>query len=131
GGRVRHRRSVELEGDIGSGLRRTRSGAGDRAVTVSGERVSTSAGGFNHSWQRHVAIYGLATRFLGPGPVLDLGCGVGHSYRLLAPRETVGIDVEPSVLEGQDRPTVCADMRSLPFPDESFDSVLSVHSIEH
>jgi len=98
---------------------------------LTGERVMTAAGGFNPTYQRHVAAYRLAATLLGPGRVLDLGCGVGHSYRELAPRETVGVDLEPSILVGQDRETVAADMRSLPFADGSFDSVLSVHSIEH
>jgi SAM-dependent methyltransferase len=63
--------------------------------------------------------------------VVDVGCGVGHSYRRLEPRETVGVDVEPAALAGQERPTVVADMRELPFPDASFASAVSVHSIEH
>ena len=32
---------------------------------------------------------------------------------------------------GQERETVVADMRSLPFEDRSFSSVLSVQSLEH
>jgi SAM-dependent methyltransferase len=100
-------------------------------VKITGERVMTAAGGFNPTWQRHVAAYALAEPALGPGRVLDLGCGVGHSFHLLAPRETVGLDVDPEALAGQARETVVADMRALPFPDGSFASVLAVHSIEH
>jgi SAM-dependent methyltransferase len=100
-------------------------------VKITGERVMTPAGGFNPTWQRHVAAYALAEPELGPGRVLDLGCGVGHSFHLLAPRETVGVDVDPDALAGQARETVVADMRALPFPDRSFESVLAVHSIEH
>lgn len=100
-------------------------------MTVTGERVTTPAGGFNPTWQRHVAAYALTAPMLGPGPVLDLGCGVGHSYRLLEPRTTVGVDLEAGALRGQERETVAADMRALPFGDGSFESVLSVHSIEH
>lgn len=100
-------------------------------MTVTGERVMTRAGGFNMSWQRHAACYALAEPFLPPGRVLDLGCGIGHSYDLLAPRETVGLDCDAQVLEGQDRETVVADMRRIPFGDRSFASVVAVHSIEH
>ncbi len=50
---------------------------------------------------------------------------------MLAPRETVGVDIDPSALAGQERETLVADMRALPFPDASFASVLAVHSIEH
>ncbi|MDQ5895712.1 MAG: hypothetical protein QG596_1973 [Actinomycetota bacterium] len=91
----------------------------------------TSAGGFNPTWQRHVAAYELAEPAFGPGLLLDLGCGVGHSFELLAPRETVGVDLDADALEGQERKTVVADMRDLPFDDDCFESVLSVHSIEH
>lgn len=101
----------------------------NRAPT--GERVVTAAGGFNPTWQRHVAAYGLCADLLPPGRVLDLGCGIGHSFELLAPRESVGVDLDPGSLRGQRRETHVADMRELPFPDRSFASVLSVQSIEH
>ncbi len=99
--------------------------------SVTGERVVTSSGGFNPTWQRHVAAYALCAEYLGPGRIADVGCGVGHSYELLAPRETVGIDLDEAAMEGQARTTVRADMRSLPFADGEFDGVISVHSIEH
>jgi SAM-dependent methyltransferase len=101
------------------------------AHRITGERVSTPEGGFNPTWQRHVAAYALAAPLLGDAPVLDLGCGVGHSYHLLASRETVGVDIDPEALAGQDRRTVVADMRALPFAAGSFPSVLSVQSLEH
>ena len=98
---------------------------------ITGERVSSPEGGFNPTFQRHVAAYRLIAPLLSHGRVLDLGCGVGHSYRELAPRVTVGVDREPSVLAGQDRETHAADMRELPFGDGSFASVVSVQAIEH
>ena len=98
---------------------------------VTGERVVTSSGGFNPTWQRHVAAYALCERYLAPGRIADIGCGIGHSYRLLAPRETVGVDVDGAALEGQERETVAADMRRLPFADGEFDGAIAVHSIEH
>lgn len=98
---------------------------------MTGERVVTAEAGFNPTWQRHVAAYRLCARFLPEGKTVDLGCGVGHSFELLAPRETVGVDVDPEVLRGQPRETVVADMRHLPFPDGAFAGALAVQSIEH
>jgi SAM-dependent methyltransferase len=101
-------------------------------MRVTGERVSSPEGGFRPTWERHVAAYAAAATLLPPGgTVLDVGCGVGHSYALLAPRETVGVDVAPEALEGQQRRTIVADMRDLPLPDASFASLLAVQSIEH
>lgn len=98
---------------------------------ITGERVSRPEGGFNPTYQRHVAAYRLCAPLLGDGRVLDLGCGVGHSFSELAPRETVGVDIDAGALAGQDRETHVADMRNLPFAERSFASVISVHSIEH
>ena len=98
---------------------------------VTGERVSTDERGFNPTYQRHRACYRLAAGFLPAGRVLDLGCGTGHALDELAPRESVGVDVDPRSLEGQARETVAADMRALPFADAAFASLVCIHAIEH
>jgi SAM-dependent methyltransferase len=98
---------------------------------ITGERVTTAQGGFNPSFQRHRAEYRLCAGLLGDGRVMDLGCGTGHSWTELSPRETVGVDIDAAALAGQERETHQADMRSLPFPDAGFDAVVSVQSIEH
>lgn len=98
---------------------------------ITGERVTTAQGGFNPSFQRHRAEYALCASLLGPGRVLDLGCGTGHSYELLAPRETVGVDVDAAALSHQQRETHAADMRELPFAPDAFDSIVAIQSIEH
>lgn len=98
---------------------------------ITGERVSAPEGGFNPTFQRHVAAYRLCAPLLGAGRVLDIGCGVGHSFEELAPRETVGVDLDAASLAPQRRETVVSDMRDLPFEDGSFESVLAVQSIEH
>ena len=87
---------------------------------ITGERVVTSEGGFNPTYQRHVATYRLLrARCCPDGRVLDLGCGVGHSFAELAPRETVGVDLTAEALAGQERETHVADMRELPLADSS------------
>jgi SAM-dependent methyltransferase len=100
-------------------------------MKITGERAVSPVGGFNPAWQRHAAAYVLSEPILGPGRVLDLGCGVGHSFHRLAPRETVGVDIDPAALAGQQRETVVADMRELPFADKSFASAIASHAVEH
>ncbi len=100
-------------------------------MKLTGERVVTARGRFNPTWQRHVAAYTLADGLLPEGRLLDVGCGIGHSYHLLAPRETVGLDLSEDALRGQARSTVRADMRALPVRGSAFPCVLSVQSLEH
>jgi ubiquinone/menaquinone biosynthesis C-methylase UbiE len=66
--------------------------------------------------------------------VLEVGCGSGHLTKRLADRgvDIVGIDANPNAREvaGTDR---VLHMRAehLEFDDKEFDSVISVHAIEH
>ena len=64
--------------------------------------------------------------------VLDLGCGTGRHTRVLRERWwTVGLDLSMALLkiarkESPEAPYVRADMRELPFADESFDLVVNL-----
>ena len=64
--------------------------------------------------------------------VLDLACGAGrHSKPLCERWWTVGLDLSAALLrvarrEAPDAPYVRADMRVLPFADESFDLVVNL-----
>ena len=71
--------------------------------------------------------------------VLDLGCGNGKTSAALMEKGAVvtGIDFSPSAVRscmdqfGGKGTFLEADVRALPFPDGSFDKIVSVHVIEH
>lgn len=72
---------------------------------------------------------------LGPGPVLELGCGNGKLLRPLrkAGVDAVGLDIAWHALARMpgDVPRVLADASALPFADASFSAVLDVHCTGH
>jgi SAM-dependent methyltransferase len=100
-------------------------------LRITGERIVTSEGGFNPTWQRHTANYRFAADAAPPGPVLDLGCGSGHAAYYLGERWSVGVDLDHAALAGQPRPGTRGDLRRLPFADGAFASVVCLHAVEH
>lgn len=66
-------------------------------------------------------------------PVLDLGCGEGRLAALLEPSvRWVGVDSSPAQLAANPhRPLVRADMRTLPFRDETFAEVTHLWCLYH
>lgn len=72
--------------------------------------------------------------WLGPGPVLELGCGNGKLLHPLAAAglRVVGLDLAWNALRRLDHPDrVLADAATLPFAPASFTAVLDVHCGGH
>jgi SAM-dependent methyltransferase len=89
-----------------------------------------------------VADFALALCDAGAESVLDLGCGAGRHTILLARQgfRVCSMDVSEYGLESTRRWLAAeklsawlqlADMTSLPYPDSTFDAVLSLHVIYH
>lgn len=92
----------------------------------------------------HLAQYEDVARHVAPGMrVLDAGCGDGVLSRMLAERGAIvfGTDISEPNIERcnqyakeaglSNMEFAVADSESLPFPDNSFDLVVSSHVLEH
>ncbi len=82
--------------------------------------------------------YAAYQRFQLTEPVLDLGCGDGHFFRMLWPDivDVVGVDIDPSMLKKARESGIYKEVHNvpaheLPFEPESFGSVFANCSIEH
>lgn len=68
----------------------------------------------------------------GGGKLLDVGCGKGALLTEIKehyPHLTIqGIDW---VIQTEDLPVICGSMYELPFENDSFDTVLCTHTLEH
>ena len=90
---------------------------------------------------RHLFAYEYVITQIPPGAsVLEIGFGEGYGSRLMAKviKEVIAIDIEEAVVryaqEHYSSPTCrfqAYDGHHLPFPDETFDALVSMQVIEH
>ena len=108
-------------------------------LEFTGERFIPGAAG--EIWYEHWHRYHFAAGFVGGRDVLDVACGEGYGSALLAraARRVTGADIAPAlILHARSRYAgianldFCqADCATLPFPDASFDVVVTFETIEH
>jgi SAM-dependent methyltransferase len=89
----------------------------------------------------HRARYHFGAQVVADKEVLDASCGIGYGLEILSKggaAAVIGVDLDPEAIsEARSRfgeyavALVEADLRKLPFEDESFDAVVSFETIEH
>ncbi len=118
-----------------------------RDIQAFDDRAPGYEAGWRGGWHRDIArrTADIALASSGePSRILDVGCGTGFLLRLLASRlpgahELVGVDPAPHMVEvAQSGAAHDARLRvlvgaaeRLPFPDASFDLVVSTTSFDH
>jgi SAM-dependent methyltransferase len=115
----------------------------DYQLITQNQRTAWSTGDFNQVARQIVSISEDLVREVDPRPgqrVLDVACGSGNTALVAARRycDVTGIDFVPALIErararaaadGVEASFQVADAHDLPFPDASFDVVLSVMGV--
>lgn len=104
------------------------------------ERFDPAESGGRLVHAEHIARYHWAAQAVAGKEVLDAGCGTGYGTAILAqagPARLCGVDVASDAIEatrahlGDAAALQIADVRELPFEDDSFDAVVCFEVIEH
>lgn len=109
-----------------------------RSPRFTGERVTRPE---DAVFPEHLARYQFASQYLAGKQVLDVACGLGLGSALLAKtaQKVFGVDVDQNSIayarkQYQNNPRLTfqvGEANKLPFPDNFFDLIVSLETIEH
>ena len=91
----------------------------------------------SHSFTDPQALANQVLSVCGRGSLLDIGCGMGLLVRTFADQgiDAHGVDIAPRPIEEANRLTPgrfqLGSILSLPFPDESFETVITTDCLQH
>ena len=116
----------------------------DLTKITNNQKQTWSKGDFNEIARQNVVMAEALVNAVDPGPgqkVLDLACGSGTAVLVATRRycDVTGIDYVPELIErarnraeasGLPAQFLVADAQNLPFPDNSFDVILSVYGVQ-
>lgn len=116
----------------------------DYESITEGQRETWSSGDFNEIARQNVVMAETLCEAVDPHPgqrVLDVACGSGTAALVAERRycDVTGLDYVPGLIEranararanGQDIDFRVGDAQDMPFPDDSFDMVLSVYGVQ-
>jgi SAM-dependent methyltransferase len=106
-------------------------------VQLTGERTVPGIWHENYWFQRHLAAYLAALNLTRGRRVLEAGCGEGYGAALIRDddAEVVAIDLDADAAQHVSQeyrlPSVRGNLVHLPFADASFDTVVSLQTVEH
>ncbi len=111
------------------------------SLDFTGERAVPGVPKARSVFQEHVARYAFAAHYVRGAAVLDVACGTGYGARHLADRGAslvVGVDIAVDALDycrehyqGDGVYFAAMDAPRLGFPDDTFQVVVSLETIEH
>ena len=130
-----HEKSTEMNDDTQSV---------DYEGITEGQRETWSSGDFNEIARQNVVMAEALCEAVDPHPgqrVLDVACGSGTAALVAERRycDVTGLDYVPGLIEraktraqanGQEIDFRVGDAQDMPFPDDSFDVVLSVYGVQ-
>lgn len=97
------------------------------------EYYSTIAKGYNalHKEEQLKKLKLLSKYFKPKGKMLDIGAGTGISTSFFKNVEAIALDPSKEMLKQYKGKKVVADAEHIPFPNNTFDSIISITALHH